>query len=137
MQPLLLDTWAAIWITGDEELAEHAAKSIDEAYDAGVPTYLSPITAWEIGQLVSRRRMQLPVTPQRWFARLFELPNVRLAAMTPNLLIESSFLPGKPPRDPADRILAATARELGANLVTRDRALLDYGAQGHISTVAC
>lgn len=137
MQPLLLDTCAAIWMTGDEEFAEHAARSIDEANYAGVPTYLSPITAWEIGQLVLRRRMQLPVTPQRWFGRLLELPNVRLAAMTPNLLIESSFLPGKPPRDPADRILAATARELGANLVTRDRALLDYGAQGHISTMAC
>jgi PIN domain nuclease of toxin-antitoxin system len=49
----------------------------------------------------------------------------------------SSFLPGKPPRDPADRILLATARDLGATLVTRDRALLQYGAEGQVSTIAC
>jgi PIN domain nuclease of toxin-antitoxin system len=52
-------------------------------------------------------------------------------------LIASSFLPGKPPRDPADRIIAATARDLGATLVTRDRALLDYGSQGHIAVLEC
>jgi PIN domain nuclease of toxin-antitoxin system len=49
------------------------------------------------------------------------------------ILIVSSFLP----RDPADCILAATAREYGATLVTRDRALLNYGRQGHISVVGC
>jgi len=57
--------------------------------------------------------------------------------MPPELLIASSFLPGKPPRDPFDRIIAATARDLGATLITRDRALLDYGKQGHLSVVAC
>jgi PIN domain nuclease of toxin-antitoxin system len=60
-----------------------------------------------------------------------------LADMSPDVLIASSFLPGKPPRDPADRILAATARDYGATLITRDRALLDYGAQGYISAVRC
>jgi PIN domain nuclease of toxin-antitoxin system len=52
-------------------------------------------------------------------------------------LIASSFLPGKPPRDPADRIIAATARDLGATLITRDRALLGYGTQGHLSVAEC
>ena len=33
--------------------------------------------------------------------------------------------------------MAATARELGATLITRDRALIDYGAQGHVNVVAC
>ena len=47
------------------------------------------------------------------------------------------FLPGTPPRDPADRIILATARDLGCTLITRDRALLDYGAQGHARVVGC
>ncbi len=68
---------------------------------------------------------------------LFDVPGVRLADMSPDLLTASSCLPGKPPRDPADRILPATARDLGATLITRDRALLDYGGQGHIGVVAC
>ena len=53
------------------------------------------------------------------------------------LLLRSSFLPGSPTGDPADRILAATAREYGFTLVTRDRALLAYGEQGHIRALAC
>jgi len=53
------------------------------------------------------------------------------------LLIESSFLPGRPPRDPADRIIAATARDLGATLITRDHRLLEYAEQGHMKVIEC
>ena len=137
MQPVLLDTCAAIWMSEDQYIAEQASRRLNEAYAAGVPTFISPITAWEIGLLVSRQRFRLLATPERWFERLLGLPNMRLAAMPPELLIASSFLPGNLPRDPADRIIAATARDLGATVVTRDRALLDYGAQGHISAMAC
>jgi PIN domain nuclease of toxin-antitoxin system len=87
--------------------------------------------------LASRGRLQLLIRPERWFANLFEAPGVLLADMSPDLLIASSFLPGKPPKDPTDRIIAATARDLGATLMTRDRALLDYGEAGHIAVLAC
>jgi len=87
--------------------------------------------------LSSRGRLQLLIRPERWFSNLFEVPGVRLAEMSPDVLIASSFLPGKPPQDPTDRIIAATARELGATLITRDRALLDYGAQGHVAVLEC
>ena len=137
MQPLLWDTHATIWIYEKGRLSQAAVGVLGAAHRNGVPSYISPITAWEIGMLVARGRLQLLIRPERWFANLFEVPGVRLAEMSPDLLIASSYLPGKPPRDPTDCILAATARELGATLITRDRALLDYGAQGHIATVAC
>src|SRR5689334_7466775 len=137
MQPLLLDTCAAIWIAEGAALEDDAMTALDAAHAASVLTYISPITAWEVGLLVARGRLQLLITPQRWFARLFDAPHVRLADMSPDLLNASSFLPGVPPRDPADRIILATARDLGAALVTRDRGLLDYGAQGHVRVVAC
>jgi PIN domain nuclease of toxin-antitoxin system len=136
-QPVLLDTCAALWLTQADRLARPAIELLNEVRDSGAITYISPISAWEVGQLVSRRRLQLLMTPQRWFSRLFEAPNVLLANMPADLLIASSFLPGKPPRDPADRIIAATARHLGATLITRDRALLHYGEQGHVSVVEC
>jgi PIN domain nuclease of toxin-antitoxin system len=137
MQPLLLDTCAAVWIAESEKLAPQALHVLNSAYEAGVPTYVSPITAWEIGLLASRNRLKLLITPQRWFARLLQTPTVQLAEMSPDLLIASSFLPGRPPRDPADRIIAATARDYGCTLMTRDRTLLDYGEQGHIRVLAC
>ena len=136
MSPLLLDTNAAIWLSRDE-LNASASEELDEAARAGVATYLSPITAWEVGLLVSRNRLSLGTTPQRWFDRILTMPNMHLAALSLDILIGSSFLPGSPPRDPADRILLATARELGAILVTRDRLILKYGEDGQVSTIPC
>jgi PIN domain nuclease of toxin-antitoxin system len=136
MQPLLLDTHAAIWLVRGE-LKPAASARLDEAARAGTSTLVSPITAWEVGLLVSLNRVSLGATPQGWFALVLRLPGMRLADLSPEILIAASFLPGKPPRDPADRILLATARDLGATLITRDRELLAYGADGHVSAVEC
>jgi PIN domain nuclease of toxin-antitoxin system len=137
MQLLLLDTCAVIWIAENQKLAPAAVEALNDANDVGVVIYISPITAWEIGMLASRDRVKLLINPQRWFARLFEADGVKLSEMSPDVLIAASFLPGTPPRDPADRIIIATARDRGCTLITRDRLLLDYAEQGHVSVLAC
>lgn len=135
--PLLLDTHAAIWAAEDQPIAAAAKDVIDDAYRTGRSIFVSAITAWEIGLLVSRNRLGLSTTPERWFQRLLAVDGVQLAELSPAILIASSFLPGDPPRDPADRIILATARDLGAALITRDRLLLKYGEAGQVSTIAC
>lgn len=135
--PILLDTHAAIWAVEDQPIAAAAKDVIDDAYRTGRAIFVSAITAWEIGLLVSRNRLGLSTTPERWFQRLLAIDGVRLAGLSPDILIASSFLPGEPPRDPADRIILATARDLGAALITRDRLLLKYGEAGQVSTIAC
>jgi PIN domain nuclease of toxin-antitoxin system len=137
MLTLLLDTHTAIWLVGNQRIAREAEEAINAVHETNGTLLVSPITAWEVGLLVSLKRVDLLATPQRWFARLLSIPNVRPAELSPDILIASSFLPGRPPRDPADRILLATARDLGATLVTRDRALLQYSEDGHASTIAC
>jgi PIN domain nuclease of toxin-antitoxin system len=137
VQPLLLDTCTLIFLTQQARMAAAAIDVMKAAKETGATSFISPISAWEIGMLVSHGRLQLLIRPERWFANLFDAPGVRLADMSPDLLIASSYLPGKPPNDPMDRILAASARELGATLITRDRRLLAYGEQGHIAVVAC
>jgi PIN domain nuclease of toxin-antitoxin system len=137
MQPVLLDTCAAVWIAENEKLAPQAVEVLRDVHQAGLPTYVSPIVAWEIGMLVACERLKLLLTPLRWFGRLLDIPNVQLAEMSTDLLIASSFLPGKPPRDPFDWIIAATARNYRCILLTRDRALLEYGEQGHVRVMAC
>jgi PIN domain nuclease of toxin-antitoxin system len=136
-RPLLLDTNAAIWITEGLPLASAATEAIDTIYRAGSTIFVSAISAWEVGLLVARNRIGLSARPERWFQRVLAIPGVKLAALTPDILIESSFLPGDPPRDPADRIIIATAREFGAILITRDRLLLKYGENGRINALAC
>ena len=137
MRPLLLDTSASIWLLENEPLSQAADQALDAAATADLPTYVSAVTAWELGMLIAKGRIRPRIAPQRWFARLLEFPGVELAAMSPDILIAASFLPGNPPRDPADRILAATARDLGATLITRDSVLLEYGEQGHMSVLGC
>lgn len=98
---------------------------------------VSPITAWEVGMLSSRGRLALSASVMAWFDLLLSLPGVALAELPPKVLVDATCLPGKRPRDPADCILAATAREYGLTLVTRDKALLNYGEAGHVNVVAC
>lgn len=136
-RPLLLDTHAAIWIVEDHPLAPKAVEAIDTASRSDRDVYVSAIVAWEIGLLISRNRIGLATRPELWFQRLLTMPGIKLADLSPQILIASSFLPGKPPRDPADRIIIATARDLGATLITRDGLILKYAEEGQVSAIAC
>jgi PIN domain nuclease of toxin-antitoxin system len=118
-------------------LSSASRAAIRAAQTANLGVYLSPFTAWEIGTLVSKGRLHLTLSPEVWFESLLALTGVRLAELTPRLLIASTALPGKPPSDPADRIIAATARLNGYRVITRDSKLLAYAVQGHILATAC
>jgi PIN domain nuclease of toxin-antitoxin system len=97
---------------------------------------VSPISSWEIGQLAARGRLILPMDPLAWFQTALD-GGISLASMPPSVLVGSSYLPGSPLRDPADRIIAATARALGYRLMTRDRPLLKLAEEGHLQAIAC
>ena len=135
--PLLLDTCAIIWVANDEPIAKEAQEAITAALLADAPVYVSPISAWEVGMLAARRRISLRMSPDKWFDRLLDAPGLRLAELPPSILIASSFLPGDTPTDPADRIIAATAREYDLRVVTRDRRLLAYAESGYCRALAC
>lgn len=135
--PILLDTCAAIWLMSGAPLSSASRSAIRAAQATSAGVYLSPITAWEIGTLVSKARLQLTLSPEVWFDTLLAMPGVRLAELTPNVLIASTALPGVPPSDPADRIIAATARLYGYRVITRDRKLLTYARAGHILATSC
>lgn len=133
---LLLDTCAAIWMANGDHLSDESSKAIERAaIDSAI--FVSPISAWEIATLVRKGRIALTMPPESWFDALLRLPGIRLAPMSPRMLISSAFLPGSAPSDPADRILVASARSESFVLVTRDRHLLTYGGQGHVRVLAC
>jgi PIN domain nuclease of toxin-antitoxin system len=134
---LLLDTCAAIWMTEGMALSEVATNEIDEAYREGRRTYVSPMTAWERGMLVTKGRIASSISPQRWFSILISELGFTLFELSPELLIDSCFLPGDMYGDPVDRILVATARFNDLTIVTRDRLILDYAKMGHVRALAC
>jgi len=136
--PLLLDTCAVIYLLGGKRMAKAAYAAMDKAVDAGVPLSVSPISAWEAGNLARKGRFGYPHSPQVWLEKLRETPGIELCELSPDVLLESSFLPGNlDSKDPAGRIIAATAREYGFTVMTRDRGLLDYGREGYLSVLEC
>ena len=137
MAVYLLDTCAVIWIANGDPLREPAASALRQAYAEGESLAVSPMTAWEIAMLTAKAKIALSLAPEVWFGRVLALPGVALAALPPPVLIASCALPGAPPADPVDRILAATARAFGHTLVTRDRHLLAYGGEGHMGVMGC
>jgi PIN domain nuclease of toxin-antitoxin system len=133
---LLLDTCAVLWLFNGSAMANPARRAITSAAEAGT-LHVSPFSAWEIGTLVSKRKIALNTSPQRWFRQVVEHRGVRTIELTHDVLMDSFFLPDVPPNDPADRIMIATARALGLVIVTRDRPILDYSAEGHVSSLEC
>ena len=134
---VLLDTCAALWLMGGDPMSAGSRAAIRGAREDNLGIYVSSFTAWEIGTLAVRGRLRLTLSPEVWFETLLARPGVRLAALTPAILFASTALPGTPPADPADRIIAATARIHDHTVVTRDRKLFAYGQQGHLRVNAC
>lgn len=137
MAAYLLDTCAVIWIANGDPLREPGLSALQEGYAEGGRLSVSPMTAWEIAMLAGCGKIALSLAPEVWFERFLALPGVTLAALPPAVLMASCALPGSPPADPVDRILAATARTFGCTLVTRDRHLLTYGGDGHVQVLGC
>lgn len=133
---LLYDTHAWIWsIEGNrDQLGPGARESIERAEGAG-GLRVSAISVWEIAMLQSKGRVQISMDLGQWVRQALAAPGTRLVPLEPEIAIESTRLPGEFHGDPADRILAATARVLGAVFLSRDRAILAYAKQGHLSVV--
>lgn len=134
---VLLDTCAAIWLMNGDPISAESRAAIAAAQTENLGIYVSPMTAWEIATLAAKDRLQLTLSPEAWFDYLMRLPGLRLAPMPPGVLIASASLPGAPPNDPVDRIVAATARTFGLSIITRANELILYARAGHIEAVEC
>ncbi|MBL8253386.1 MAG: type II toxin-antitoxin system VapC family toxin [Candidatus Competibacter sp.] len=128
----LLDTHVLVWLlSGNARLGVQARGHIQHAAKDNV-LLVSAITPWEIAMLVSKGRLALDRDVGEWVAAAWALPGIRLAPLSPEVAVASTRLPGILHADPADHILAATARHVDAVLVTEDQRLLDYGEAGHL-----
>lgn len=133
---LVLDTHVWIWVVngGPERLLGGAADAIRRAA-AESALAVSAISVWEVAMLESKGRLQLQMECLDWVSEAARRAGLRIVPLSPEIAIASTRLPGELHGDPADRIIAATARHEGATLVTRDRALLTYAGQGYLRAI--
>jgi PIN domain nuclease of toxin-antitoxin system len=129
----VLDTHLWVWYVENEakRFSKRITPIVEQAVQRG-NVIVSAISVWEIAQLEALGRLDLSMDVRTWVGRALAFPGVRLKGLSPSIAIESTRLPGAPHRDPADRILIATTRLMGASLVTCDEAVLAYAARGHL-----
>lgn len=117
---IVLDTHAWLWWQdADEKLSVRARAEIDGAQRIGVCT----ISCYEIARAVTRGRIRLDRDVATWVTQALASDRVGPLELTGRVATDAGALGEDFPGDPVDRIIYATARQLGARLVTRDRAL--------------
>ncbi len=120
---ILLDTCTLLWLTLDQTGLSERAKALLRANPGSL--YVSPITAFEIGQKYARGKLELSLPPDTWFELALHLHGLKEARLDSQILLMATRLPDLH-RDPFDRILMATSRILKQTLLTPDPHIRAY-----------
>jgi PIN domain nuclease of toxin-antitoxin system len=124
---IVLDTHALIWwVNGDLETHSPAAAAALAAEGPDGDILISAITAWEVAMLSARGRLSLAMEVSVWLAIVAEIESVRFVSIDWDLGVKAVELPGEFHKDPADRLIVATARSFDAAIVTADEKIRAY-----------
>jgi PIN domain nuclease of toxin-antitoxin system len=118
---LLLDTH--IWVWSALDRARLSRRLITALENPENELWLSPISLWEVLTLGEKKRLTLHPNPQAWIANTLDAIPMREAPVTYRVAEETARVQ-LPHRDPADRLLVATARVFDLTLVTADQQLV-------------
>ena len=124
---LLLDTHIALWLdSGDDRLRASTRALIDGCWQNGGAILLSAITVWEIALLLDTGRIDLDVPVAAWIERFLDCPGIEAVPLGHQAASRSYQLHHLEHRDPADRLLIATAIELACPLVSYDERIIRF-----------
>jgi len=117
---ILVDTHVVVWLAFDQDqISTKGRTAIDNARRNGDGLAISDITLLELATLVSKGRIQLDISLESFLqeveARFVVLP------ISGRACVRAIGLPAAYPKDPADRIIGATALVEGLSLLTADR----------------
>lgn len=120
---ILVDTHVVVWLAFDQnQLSKKARVAIDDARKNGDGLAISDITLLELATLASKGRIRLDISLES-FLHEVEVRFVVLA-ISGRACARAMGLPTAYPKDPADRIIGATALVEGLSLITADREIL-------------
>jgi PIN domain nuclease of toxin-antitoxin system len=122
---IVLDTHIWIWwVNKDARLTVEHERAVSAHESTGLA--VSAISCWEVAKLVEVKRLMLDRPVENWIDAALKYPGIKLIELTPQIVVESTRLPGPFHRDPADQIIVATARILNCPLLTADERILQY-----------
>jgi len=122
---ILLDTCAFLWL--NEDPPSLPLTVLDRIRKTPVGSrFVSAVSALEIGIKARLGRLQLPGdNPRIWFDSVVAERGLNVLPMTSAIAFRSADLP-ELHKDPADRVIIATAMEHHLVLLTPDRLILQY-----------
>ncbi|MGN6592657.1 MAG: type II toxin-antitoxin system VapC family toxin [Terriglobales bacterium] len=124
---LLLDTHIALWLAnGDARLRPSTLDLIEDTRRAGGTIYLSAVSAWEMALLLDTGRLRLNLPPTAWLERFLALPGMAALPLAPAAAACAYDFHPFPSRDPADRLIMASAVEYGCTLLTYDAQIRSF-----------
>ena len=123
---LVLDTHALIWAHVGVRIPKKVAQQITAAGQKN-QLFISAITPWEIALGVRRGRIKIAGDVLAWIQDSLDALSASIASLEPAIAVDSVELAWDH-ADPSDRIIVATARQLGAALVTADTAILAFAS---------
>jgi len=126
----LLDTH--VWLWGLEQargrLGRRTLRLLDRWADQDA-LRISPLSVFEVMALHAAGRVHLSRPAEHWLETAASAPGTRLAPLTLDAAMDGGRIGANHLPDPIDRMLVATARQMSATFVTRDRRILDYAAE--------
>ena len=123
---IVLDTHAWVWWATDDRRLSRRARSLIQLAGRHKEILVSAISIWELAKKVEKQQLVFDRPLRQWIESAVELPGLRIVELTSDILIDSCELPQPFHGDPADQLIAATARRLQATLVTKDAKLRGY-----------
>lgn len=122
---ILLDTHVLVWMVSDSSrLSRPAFRELRKAERNGEMAIAS-ITLWELALLYQRGRLRTSGSVESAIRTILEKSRIAVIEISPEIVALSTTFPDTYPKDPADRLIGATARALGATLITQDERILD------------
>jgi len=116
---ILLDTHVVVWLAFETvRISRPAQAAIDDARQAERGLAISDFTLFELSSLFRKRRFSLITSPESFLAEVER--RFVILPITANVTLQAFALPASYPKDPADRIIGATALVEGLTLVTAD-----------------
>lgn len=117
---ILLDTHVVVWLAADElRLSKKAKDAIDEARRAQSGLYISDFTLYELSVLFRKKQIGLVISLESFLSEIEK--RFVVLPITGRICVSALSLPAAYPKDPADRIIGATALVEGLSLLTADR----------------
>ena len=121
---IVIDTHIWVWWVHGERLSAAQLERLSGFEEQGLG--VSIFSCWEVAKLVQLGRLKLQRPVADWFDHALAYPGVQLLGLTPDIIVDSTNLPGSFHRDPADELIVATARVRRCPLATADEKILDY-----------